>query len=276
MPKIMEDLLENPNTRRKFKETVNTYVEQFVSLTVEEEERTSLKFLDFFQSSFDDINDNNSTSTLFIFEVLMQRLGLFQSLPLPTESSDLKDHYNKRYSTYDLLLVLIYVYLGLCKGYVLSLPQLRAERLSKKSKTTDQLKRLKALRETASSKLVSVEEIKTLWRRLEPRLLRDHWEYCRMFRRKSTKEGTRGKEELIRFTGGRQAYVANFTRFENIGAPVDKEDKKIQDAHMQSITNLRAKIQAYNRGDDVDISDSDTNEYEKDKDESSSDSEVDD
>ena len=238
-----------------FKTNLANYVQQFDS-EEELENEEEKNYNSFMQSSFDDIIEGGRTTTLFILEMFMKRLGFIDSRNHPKASADLKDSFNKSYSTYDLLFVVILLYFGLCKESVISLPQLRADRITKKSRSNECLQRMKDLREEATSKLVTALQIRTMWRKIEPRLLQDQWNYCRMIRKKSIKEGEEGKQELLLFTRSRQEYFVRFGRQETSYV----KDEKINKNKSQAVIDLREKIQAYQRGDVDDMSDSEFEE----------------
>jgi hypothetical protein len=232
------------------RDSLEHYVEQFQDDNGSDED----KYNCFFQDSFGSVVEGSDISTLFILELIMKRLGFIDANTYPEVSSYHKDIFNKSYTVYDILFVIVFLYFGLCKGFVISLPQLRTERLSKRARTDDSLQQMKELREIATSKLVTATHIRTLWKTLEPRLLQHQWNFCRMFRRKSLKEGEEGKKELLTFTRTRKEFFAKYQRKE----ATQVKDMDVKKTSLNAVIALREKLQAYQRGDDDDMSDSES------------------
>ena len=183
LPLLLEDMIAEKH-RMTITEQLKTYVEQSIPDNEdssddedddqegrEPKQRMNLYIDSWKQSLVQDQDANSPPILLFLLEKFMQRLGFIGSKKQPKESSDSIDHFSVNYSPYDLLFVIVYLYFGLCKNRVISLPQLRVEKLGKKPNAQVEIQRLTRLREIATTKSVSTDTIRSVWKYVEPMLL---------------------------------------------------------------------------------------------------------
>ena len=145
----------------------------------------------------------------------------------------------------------MFLYFGLCQGSVVSLPQIRNDRVAKKQKTVQDKERLQELRNIAVSKLVSAEKIRSVWKALEPHVLNDYVKYGKHIKKQSKLE--QGPRLLANFTKVRSHYFDMFSS--DFAVTQVKKEIPVQNKHQCSLSDLRSKAYAYQRGQVLEIED---------------------
>ena len=224
IPKLLEDLLPTVSDREFFSTELSSYVSQFLPNSDVEEEQENIAYDSLYKNAWRQVQkrDNRNYVTVFVLEKFMQRLGFIGQNKKPVVFSNGKtDLFTTYYSSYDLLFVIVFLYFGMCQESVISLPQIRQDRIAKKMKTIQDKEKLQELRNNAVSKLVSAEQIRSIWREIEPYNLRDYVAYGKQVLKSSSTDD--GKAALVAFTKARRDYFSMFGSKDNT-TQVKKEE----------------------------------------------------
>ena len=228
LPSMLLTLLEDEDSQEDFISDLKDVVEQA---------DVNLWTMSFKQVVEDE--DEERINILFVLEKIMQLLGLISSKKHPTENSMVNDPFTSSYTTYDVILVVCFLYISIIDKGAMRNPSnhrlvQEEDLVGSRRVSQDNVNDRNMSRNTYKDNKVGRQKLREKWMPIEDKLLVHHWCWLQFVEKSSNNEDAEhNADQLLRYTKARKDA---FSKWSSSGNDEDEDQTIVPQSNFLSLS----------------------------------------